>query len=68
VSGPARHSSQASPPCLDRAPALFSPFSHVCIDVLRLDSTYLAIVDRYTNWISGAKLGEDSASNIMEVI
>ena len=44
------------------------PFSHICMDFFQVDATYLAIADRYTNWLSVFKLPKDDSYHVIEVL
>jgi hypothetical protein len=45
------------------------PFSHVVADFFTLpDGTYIAMADRYSNWLSVFKLKKDDSASIIEVM
>ena len=44
------------------------PFSHICMDFFQVDATYLAMADRYSNWLSVFKLAKDDSHHIIEVL
>ena len=44
------------------------PFSHICMDFFQVEATYLAIVDRYTNWLSVFRLPKDDSANVIAVL
>ena len=44
------------------------PFSHICMDFFQADHTYLAMVDRYSNWLSVFQLAKDDSANIIHVL
>ena len=44
------------------------PFSHICMDFFQVDATYLAMADRYSNWLSIFKLAKDDSYHIIEVL
>ena len=44
------------------------PFSHICMDFFQVDATYLAMADRYSNWLSVFKLAKDDSYHVMEVL
>ena len=42
------------------------PFSHVVADFFQVDATYLAMADRYSNWLSIFQLKKDDSANIIQ--
>ena len=44
------------------------PFSHICMDFFQADHSYLAMVDRYSNWLSVFRLAKDDSANIIHVL
>ena len=44
------------------------PFSHICMDFFQADHTYLAMVDRYSNWLSVFQLAKDDSANVIHVL
>ena len=44
------------------------PFSHVVGDFFQVDSTYLALADRYSNWLSVFKLKTDDSGHVVEAL
>ena len=38
------------------------------MDFFQVEATYLAIVDRYTNWLSVFRLAKDDSANFIEVL
>ena len=45
------------------------PFSHVCMDFFEVNGqTYLAMVDRYTGWLSIFCLSKDNSSNVIAAL
>ena len=44
------------------------PFSHICMDFFQVDATYLAMADRYSNWLSVFKLAKDDSYHVIEVL
>ena len=45
------------------------PFSHVCMDFFEVNGqTYLAMVDRYTAWLSVFCLAKDNSSNVIAAL
>ena len=44
------------------------PFSHICMDFFQVEATYLAISDRYTNWLSVFRLPKDDSANVIAVL
>ena len=44
------------------------PFSHVVADFFEVDTPYLAIADRYSNWLSVFKLPKDDSANLIKVL
>ena len=59
-------SNPAQPPTEPTQP--FFPFSHVVGDFFTLDATYLALADRYSNWLSIFKLKKDDSAHVMEAL
>ena len=43
------------------------PFSHVVADFFQVDATYLAMADRYSNWLSVFQLKKDDSANVIQV-
>ena len=57
----------APPPSVPTQPNF--PFSHVVADFFTVDAgTYLAMSDRYSNWLSIFKLKKDDPYHIIEVL
>ena len=46
------------------------PFSHICMDFFTVEatSTYLAMVDRYSNWLSIFRLPRDDSASVISVL
>ena len=44
------------------------PFSHICMDFFQADHTYLAMADRYSNWLSIFRLAKDDSAHIINVL
>ena len=44
------------------------PFSHIVADFFEVDAHYLAMADRYSNWLSVFKLPKDDSANIIKVL
>jgi hypothetical protein len=44
------------------------PFSHIVADFFDLDGTYLAMADRYSNWLSVFRLKKDDSANIITTL
>ena len=60
-------SNPAPPPCEPETPSY--PFSSVSADFFSTDSgNYLAIVDRYTNWLSIFSLQRDDSAHVIQVL
>ena len=59
-------SNPAQPPTEPTQP--FFPFSHVVGDFFTADATYLALADRYSNWLSIFKLKSDDSNHVMEAL
>ena len=59
-------SQPAPPPALPIQPDY--PFSHVVADFFQVDTTYLAMADRYSGWLSIFKLKTDDSANIMAAL
>ena len=57
-------SQPAPPPTAPTQPDF--PFSHVVVDFFQLDTTYLAMADRYSNWLSIFQLKKDDSANVMQ--
>ena len=57
-------SQPAPPPTAPTQPDF--PFSHVVVDFFQLDATYLAMADRYSNWLSIFRLQKDDSANVMQ--
>ena len=43
------------------------PFSHLVADFFKVDTPYLAMADRYSNWLSVFKLPKDDSANLIKV-
>jgi hypothetical protein len=59
-------SNPAQPPHAPVEPSF--PFSHICIDFFQVEATYLAIADRYSNWLSIFRLAKDDSYHIIETL
>jgi hypothetical protein len=44
------------------------PFSHIVMDFFQVEATYLAIADRYSNWLSIFRLAKDDSAHVIEVL
>ena len=44
------------------------PFSHICMDFFSVDASYLAVADRYSNWLSLFKLPRDDSDHVIAVL
>ena len=44
------------------------PFSHIVADFFEVDAHYLAMADRYSNWLSVFRLPKDDSANIIRVL
>ena len=44
------------------------PFSHIVGDFFTIDGNYLALADRYSNWLSIFKLDKDDSVHIMKAL
>ena len=44
------------------------PFSHICMDFFQVGHTYLAMADRYSNWLSVFRLKKDDTANVISVL
>ena len=44
------------------------PFSHIVADFFTVDATYLALADRYGNWLSIFKLKKDDSVHVIEAL
>ena len=44
------------------------PFSHICMDFFQVGHTYLAMADRYSNWLSVFRLQKDDTANVISVL
>ena len=40
------------------------PFSHILMDFFQVDPTYLAMADRYSNWLSVFRLAKDTVPTL----
>ena len=65
--------------CVERAPSNPAPppsepvqpdfpFSHIVADFFTVDATYLALADRYSNWLSIFKLKKDDSVHVIEAL
>ena len=65
--------------CVERAPSNPAPppsepvqpdfpFSHIVADFFTVDATYLALADRYSNWLSIFKLKKDDSEHVIEAL
>ena len=59
-------SNPAGPPAEPIQPNF--PFSHIVADFFEVDAHYLAMADRYSNWLSVFKLPKDDSANIIKVL
>ena len=57
-------SNPAPPPTEPEQPDF--PFSHIVADFFQVDATYLAVADRYSNWLSVFKLKKDDSAHMVE--
>lgn len=62
-----RAPSNPGPPPSDPVQPDF-PFSHVVADFFEVDATYLAMADRYSNWLSVFKLQKDDSKHVVEAL
>ena len=62
-----RAPSNPAPPPSDPVQPDF-PFSHVVADFFQVDATYLAMADRYSNWLSVFKLKKDDSPHLIEAL
>ena len=44
------------------------PFSHVCMDFFHLDGYYLAVCDRFSNWLSVFKFRKDDTKAVISML
>ena len=59
-------SNPAPPPQAPTEPDF--PFSPLRMDFFQVEATYLAIAERYTNWLSVFRLAKDHSAHIIEVL
>ena len=59
-------SNPALPPTAPEDPGF--PFSYLCMGVFQVEANYLAIADRYTNWLSVFRLDKNDSDNIITVL
>ena len=59
-------SNPAGPPAEPVQPSF--PFSHIVADFFEVDTQYLAMADRYSNWLSVFRLPKDDSANIIKVL
>ena len=59
-------SNPAPPPSAPIQPDF--PFSHIVADFFTVDATYLALADRYSNWLSIFKLRKDDSEHVIEAL
>ena len=49
-------------------PEELTSYFNLCMDFFQVEATYLAIADRYTNWLSIFRLPKDDSANIITVL
>ena len=59
-------SNPAGPPAEPVQPSF--PFSHIVADFFEVDAQYLAMADRYSNWLSVFRLPKDDSANIIKLL
>ena len=59
-------SQPASPPTAPTLPDF--PFSHIIANFFHANTTYLAMADRYSNWLSVYRLEKDDSGHINKII
>ena len=59
-------SQPAMPPTRPVSPEY--PFSHICADFFTADSSYLALCDRYSGWLSVYKFKQDDSKSVIKAL